>query len=233
MVPPMLVPGLFARCLGLGGLAVLPLLSGCASKVNHIRTGSAVVDPTLGLTVLFSRALAPGTGQGLGKDAADCVTSAIANNAPKVRLIAAEQFQRSVFPDLSLESLPVSRESLVILGKDETFRGRAAAAGIRFLIAVGGGTDQRAPWGDGTCAAGAGCIGFWLLERDSTLWAEILDMASGESVAKVEAKVSGHPWLGVLVVFPLGAPSFTETWACHKLGRSVVEFLTTQEDRSP
>ena len=76
-------------------------------------------------------------------------------------------------------------------------------------------------------------LGFWLRERDSTLWAEIVDVASGQSVAKVEATVSGRPWFLMAGIFPLGAPSFTETWACYKLGQGVVEALATPGDGRP
>jgi hypothetical protein len=225
----------FARSI-VCGPAVLSLLSGCVSTINTAPTDRTAVDPGVGFTVLFSRALAPRTTPGLGKDAVECVTSAIVGTLPKARLVAPEQFQRSVFPDLPLESLPLSRESLAILGRDETFRGRVAAAGLRYLVAVGGDTDQSSPRGAGVCGSGprgGGCAGFWWWERDSTLWAEILDVSAGESVAKVEARVSGRPWFLVLGVLPLGAPAFTETWACHKLGRGVVEFLKAQGVASP
>jgi hypothetical protein len=214
----------------------LLLVSACASKVSYPPTDSVVVDPTVGLSVVFFPDRAPGTRQGLGDDAADCVWSAIADGVPRARLIPLAQFQRGVFPDVPLEALPLSHESLTVLSKDEAFRGRVQATGIRYLVTVGGGTDQPRPWGDGVCGGGpggAGCVGFWLWKRDSTLWAEIVDLASGEPVAKVEAAVSGRPWFMVLGIFPLGAPSFTETWACHKLGQGVAEFLTSRQHASP
>jgi len=68
---------------------------------------------------------------------------------------------------------------------------------------------------------------------DSALWAEIVDLASGQSVAKVEATVSGRPWFLMAGIFPLGAPSFTETWACYKLGQGAVEALSPSGDRRP
>jgi len=52
-------------------------------------------------------------------------------------------------------------------------------------------------------------------------------------VDKVEATVSGRPWFLMAGIFPLGAPSFTETWACYKLGQGVVEALTTRGDGRP
>lgn len=225
-----------ARCLGLVVLLVLSLVYGCASKVIQARANSAIVDPTIGLTILSSSLLAPETNERLGEKTVECVASAIVNNVPTARVVTAEQFRSSVLFDLPREGWPLSRESLDALSTDEVLRGRAAAAGIGYLITVGGQTTQPRPRGGGLTlsgAGGAGIFGFWLWERDSTLWAEIVDLASGQSVAKVEATVSGRPWFLMAGIFPLGAPSFTETWACYKLGQGVVEALTTRGDGRP
>jgi len=217
-------------------LLVLSLTYGCASKVTYTRADSAVVGPTIGLTILSSPALAPETNERLGEKTLECVSSAIANNVPKERVIAAEQFRSSVLFDLPPESWPLSRESLEALSTDEVLRGRAAEAGISYIIAVGGQTTQPRPRGGGVTlagAGGAGIFGFWLWDRDSTLWAEIVDVASGKSLAKVEATVSGRPWLLMAGILPFGAPSFTETWACYKLGQGIVEVLTAPRDARP
>jgi hypothetical protein len=221
---------LSAGCIGLWALLVLSAVYGCASKVTQTRADSAVVDPTIGLTILSSPVLAPETNERLGEKTVECVASALANNVPTARVIAAEQFRSSVLFDLPPESWPLSRETLDTLSTDEVLRGRTAVAGIRYIITVGGQTRQPRPRGGGVTlagAGGAGIFGFWLWERDSTLWAEIVDVASGKSVARVEATVNGRPWLLMAGIFPLGAPSFTETWACYKLGQGIVEALTT------
>jgi len=217
-----------ARRVGLVVPLVLSLVSGCASKVTHTRADSAVVGPTIGFTIVSSPVLAPETNERLGEKTVECVASAIANTMPMVRVIAAEQLRSSVLFDLPPASWPLSRESLETLSTDEALRGRAAAAGISYIIAVGGQTTQPRPRGGGVPlagAGGAGIFGFWLWERDSTLWAEIVEVASGKLVDKVEATVSGRPWFLMAGIFPLGAPSFTETWACYKLGQGVVEAL--------
>ena len=205
---------------------------------SHAPTLSAdrEVDPTIGLSILSSPAFAPETSKGLGEKTVECVASAIVNGVPKARVVAAEQFRSSVLFDQPLGSWPLSRESLEALSTDEVIRGRAAAAGIGYVITVGGQTTQPRPRGGGVTlggAGGAGIFGFWLWERESTLWAEIVDVASGQSVAKVEATVSGRPWVLMAGIFPLGAPSFTETWACYKLGQGIVEVLTAPRDTRP
>jgi hypothetical protein len=214
--PCLLLKSQSARGVGLGVLLVLSAAYGCASKVTQTRADSAVVDPTIGLTILSSPVLAPETTERLGEKTVECVASALANNVPKARVIAAEQFRSSVLFELPPESWPLSRESLETISTDEVLRGRAAAAGITYVISVGGQTRQPRPRGGGVTlagAGGAGIFGFWLWERDSTFWAEIVEVARAKSVAKVEARVSGRPWLLMAGIFPIGAPSLTETWA--------------------
>jgi hypothetical protein len=225
-----------ARVVGLGVLLVFAKAYGCASKVTHTRADSAVVDPTIGLTILSSPVLVPETARRLGEKTAECVASAIANDVPTARVITAEHFRGSVLFDLPAENWPLSRESLESLSTGEALRGRLATAGISYIIAVGGQTTQPRPRGGGVTlagAGGAGVFGFWLWERDSTLWAEIVEVASGKPVAKVEATVNGRPWFLMAGIFPIGAPSFTETWACYKLGQGVVEALTIPRAARP
>ena len=81
-------------------LLVLPLVYGCASKVTQTRADTTVVDPTIGLTILSSPALDPGTTKRLGEKTMECVASAIVNSVPKARVITAEEFRSSVLFDL-------------------------------------------------------------------------------------------------------------------------------------
>jgi hypothetical protein len=109
------------------------------------------------------------------------LASAIVNSVPKARVVVVEEFRSRVLFDLPSESWPLSRETLEALSTDEVLRGRAAGAGIGYVITVGGQTTQPRPRGGGLTlggAGGAGIFGFWLWERDSTLWAEIVDAGS-------------------------------------------------------
>ena len=204
----------------LTALAVLLLLPGCGSTVSRIQSDSMSIDPALGLTVLALYTPGPAWIEDTGEDAAGCVTSAVAK-VPKVRLVKNEEFRRSVLPDQT-GGASLTRESFRALGKDPEFQRRATAAGIRYIVGAGGTTKQPSPRSGCT---GGGCFFVW--DRESTAWAEIVDVTGGDSVAIIHAAVSGRPFV-FLTYPPMAAPSFTETWAYHKLKRSLVEFLTAQ-----
>ena len=206
--------------LALTAIALLLLLPGCGSTVSRIQSDSMSLDPARGLAVLAVHSRGPAWIEDLGEDAASCATSAVAK-VPKARLLKTEEFRRFVLPDNAGDE-PLTRESFRSLGKDAEFQRRATAAGIRYIVGAGGTTKQPSPLGGCT---GGGCFFVW--KRDSTAWAEIIDVTGGDSVAIIHAAVSGRPFL-FLTYPPMAAPSFTETWACHKLKRGLVEFLTTQ-----
>jgi hypothetical protein len=204
---------------------VLLLLPGCGSRVSRIQSESTILDPALGLTVLPVHTPGPAWIEDIVEDAAGCVTSAVAK-VPKARLVKTEEFRRYVFPDQT-DEVALTRELFRALGKDAEFQRRATAARIRYIVGVGGTTKQPSP--RSTCTSG-GCLFVW--ERESTAWAEVVDVTGGDSVAIINAAVSGRPFL-LLSYIPMGAPSFTETWACHKLKRGLVEFLTARGGHRP
>ena len=206
--------------LAFNALAVLLLLTGCGSTVSRIEADSTRLDPALGLAVVALHTPGPAWIEDIGEDAAGCVTSAVLK-VPRARLVKTDEFRRYVLPDRMNEE-PLTRDSFRALGKDAEFQRRATAAGIRYLVGAGGITKQPSPRGG--CTSG-GCFFVW--NRESTAWAEIVDVTGGDSVAIVHAAVTGRPFL-FLTYLPMGAPSFTETWACHKLKRGLVEFLTAQ-----
>jgi len=194
-------------------------LSACSrtySAVLHTRTDPTPVNPVLGVTVVVIDGLTVETQRGLGEDAAECVTAAI-SRMRQARLIPAKQCQRTVMPDLSRASAPLDRESLGTLTKDAAFRSRAATAGIRYIIAVGGYTHM-------SDADLQSIILAFRWQRTTTLVAEIVDVASGESLGRVDVSVNGSAdW--VVHMFPIGTFAFTESKACRKLGSGVVDFL--------
>lgn len=203
-------------------VALTLLLPACASKIRSIRSDTAIVDPAMGFAVLASHLPAENIGEDLGDATAQCVTAALAG-IPNARVIPAEQVQRSLLPPPPSEHLPWTLESLRTLVRDDAFRQRAADLRIGYVVIVGGRTDQSLQ----EKTSPSPFILLW--QRESILWAEVVDVAHGESAALVEAKVSGRP----VFVFPIGAPAFTETWACHKLKREVIEAITVRESRKP
>lgn len=209
------------------------VLAGCASRVTVSGPGEPALN--MGVVVLYSAAASPGTSRRTGLALVDCVTSAVAAEVPELRLVAVEDFARAAFPGIQLAEIPVSPDSVARLAGDSEFRAQAAAAGVRYLIIVEGQTTEPPPEGGAVAGGGMGggaILGFWMWERDSMAGAVVYDLEARDSIGRIEVHVSGRPWFAILGIFPLGAPSFTESWACQKLGASVASFLRGTGRRS-
>ena len=141
-----------------------------------------------------------------------------------------EDFVRVVLPEAPLESPPLGPDSLAAFLRDPVFLARVEQTGVRFLIVVEGlTTESLADVQTGGWPVG-GVYMEW--ERQSNVSATIYDLDARAVAGKVEIQVSGRPWVAFFGL-PIGAPSFTESWACRKLGRRVVEFLRGRREMVP
>ncbi len=191
--------------------------------MTYSQGGASPIDPGAGLSIVAEVDASPA----LGQEIVDCVTTALVSGLPQARLVPYDEIHSSLFPGLPWAAAPLGRSSLEAFSRDESFQDRVAAAGVRYIVTVEGYTIQPKPAGGLGCAY-YGCWGGWVWRRDSTVRASILDLVNGEVAGGVEARVSGRPWLGVLGIFPIGAPSFTEFWACRTLGQGILDLLRTR-----
>jgi hypothetical protein len=145
----------------------------------------------------------------------------------------ADEFRRTVFPGLAPEAAPDKLEYFELLLDHPTFKERVAALGIRYLISVGGATEQTSGPGLGAVGGPGAAVlviaGSW--DRKTSLTASVLDLQQKRIAGKLEASATGHPW--VLIVFPsplmIGAPAFTESKACEELGQAVAKFVASEK----
>lgn len=162
----------------------------------------------------------------LASNAVGCISKALKEGFPNLRVILPDEFHKSAFPDVPLELAPRALIYLPLLLNDPAFRARIAPLGLRYLISVQGKTDQQSKFIGG---AGGGATAFgaqW--DRKSNLTASILDLQQGQS-GEVTATAEGKPWflcigLGPLCA-PIGAPAFTEAKACDEIGKGVAKFF--------
>jgi len=133
------------------------------------------------------------------------------------------------FPDLPPEAAPRSPQFLGMLLDNPVFRDRIAPLNLRYLIAIGGETRVKqsggAIAGAAPAPAGAFLFGAWVWNRDTQLVASILDVKQTGAAAEINAKASGTAWLVLVEGLPIGAPAFTETNACARLGDKLSQFL--------
>lgn len=167
----------------------------------------------------------------LASDAVGCISKALKESFPNLRIVPPDEFHRTAFPDVVLELAPRALIYLPLLLNDPAFRARIAPLGLRYLISIQGKTDQQSK---PIVGGGAGLGGGWTAlgaewDRKSNVTASILDLKQSLGVGEIRASAEGKPWfvcVGALVFcVPLGAPAFTEAKACDDIGKAVAKFL--------
>lgn len=229
-------PGWRSGRLAIALLATGSLWVGCtAAHVRDVRKMPTGIEREEGVTILLLRDFS------LEARVADekivgCVSEAIRRAHPTIRIIPPEEFRRTAFPDLDPDAAPKGPDYLALLLGHPVFRERIARLGIRYLILVGGRTEQEHRWGDIECGRGYGggaCLGVVVWDRRSRLAASVLDLQRARAAGEVHAAVSGRPWFAVVGIFPLGLPAFTESRACGDLGEAVARFLAGENLPEP
>ena len=174
----------------------------------------------------------------LTSDAVGCISKALKERFPNLRIVLPDEFHKTAFPNVALELAPRALIYLPLLLNDPAFRARIAPLGLRYLISVQGKTDQHAKQIVGGVGGPGGAVtalgAEW--DRKSNLTASILDLQQGQS-GEVKALAEGKPWfvcvgLGPLCL-PLGAPALTEAKACDEIGKAVAKFFAGEEANKP
>lgn len=213
---------------------VVPLVGllvwACASQARQSGELTVPAPPDAAVAVVSCNVASTASLEAMGRDLVACLTDAVREAMPGLRVVPGEDFARVALPEAPLESAPLGPESLAALLRDPVFLARVDETGVRFLIVVGGRTTQSVAEMQG---GGPGPPGVFILwDRQTDVSATIYDLRARAAAGRIEVEVSGRPWFA-LVGLPLGAPSFTEFWACRKLGSGVVEFLRGRPEPAP
>jgi hypothetical protein len=158
-----------------------------------------------------------------------CINKALNKLEPPVQTVSAEIFRNTAFPGIDYSSVPSSIESLTTLIKSDEFRKRIKPLGLRYLLALHTEYSTRNDsYGGctGTLNGPPFCLAFIKWENETKLSACVLDLSNGCNAGEVMAKATGHPWLFVVWIAPIGLPAFTESPACNALGKQVASFIT-------
>lgn len=221
------------------GLLASALITGGCVSVGQVRVLSFRDMPTLIEPHDVVAVAVCGLITDLATSAEGCVSKALKEAFPALRIISSSDFYRTVFPDAASDKSVRTWDDFSLLLKEPAFRERISPLGLRYLVLLEGGTQQQGEPSFGGEGAGLGAVTAfgWSGERQSSLWASILDLEKYQSAGHILAEASGKPWwscvgLGPFCV-PLGAAVFTESGACAKIGEGVVQFLKDEEVPAP
>lgn len=211
------------------------ILCGCTRvSVQSFRDMPALVEPHDAVAIVISDETTD-----FAVNAEGCVSKALKETFPTLRVISSDDFYRIAFPNTVTEKAVRTSTDISLLLKETAFRERIAPLGLRYLISIQGGTQQKgepvvgAFGGPGGAATVLGAT--W--DRVSSLNASIMDLKKDQSIGSLWVSASGKPWF-ICIGFgplcaPLGAPAFTESEACGSFGEGVARFLKGEELPEP
>lgn len=202
------------------------LLAGCTTaQVQAIRPLPTRIEAHEPVAIVVSHDATE-----LASEAVGCISKALKEGFPTLRIVPPDEFHKTALPDIALELAPRALIYLPLLLNDPVFRARIAPLGLRYLISIQGKTEQEGKPFAGGAGGGGGAVTWfgWSGKRASNVTASILDLQQGQS-GEIRATSSGEPWfvcVGLLVFcVPLGAPAFTEAEACDEIRKGVAKFF--------
>ncbi len=204
-------------------VAIALLWVGCTkAELGEVRKAPTGYEPHEALAIVVSR-----DSRIAEDEIVDCISTAINEADPTLRVVLPVEFRHLAFPNLAPEAAPQSPHYLTLLLEHPQFQDRMSQEGIRYLISVSGETEQQDHGGIfcGGGYGGGGCLGVVWWDRESRLVASVFDFKQGRIAGEVRASASGRPWFAVVLIFPLGLPAATETRACSELGEAVSKFI--------
>lgn len=156
----------------------------------------------------------------LGSEMEACLTARIREAAAEIAVTPQRAVRDALYPLLEPATQPADEAAFAALLAREDVRGRLARRGLRYLLAVTGGTREAEPGGAILCGAGfgaGGCLGYAWQDETTTLQA-VLWALDGATVAGREgAKVEGT-FVMPAFVLPIPIPARTQAEACRELG---------------
>lgn len=164
-------------------------------------------------------------------DALDCARQALVEEGVGDRLLSAETFKRTAFPDLSSEAAPTDPESIRLLLTHPTLLRRIAPLNLRYLVYATSETeigDAFEVWSGVVGGQGGAFAGWKSWEQSSEFSFLIIDAKAIKDVASAQVRQDGTGWwsAGIVVVpFVIGYESPTEQTACDDMALELREAL--------
>jgi len=152
----------------------------------------------------------------------DCLEQALREEAPELSILPSQHFHDSMFPWFEPGTAPSSDEQLAAVMGNLDVQRRIKGFGLRYLIAVRGGTAlEEERWGAGQLGGG------FSFSEGTTLTTSILDLKSSQSVGRIAASGAGVTTFGLIVIVPyLIVAQDTEKNTCKALAVRIHQNLT-------
>ena len=217
------------------------LVGGCIHvKIDESRDVAARIDLNEGVVLLAKPEL-----RGVGSESGflDCLEKQLlGHNVEKLdqpfqpvaiagkhfKVVPHQAFMDSLYPWLEPSTAPADVEFARVLLARPGVRERIAAAQVRYVVSIEGGTAVTDKSGSLACAAGpggGGCFGIAFWKKSSDYQAKIWDLERGVVLGNIGTEASGHSVIvGAIVPLPFVAP--VQHTACTRMASELDHFLT-------
>lgn len=199
---------------------VMTICSACSAGGHVVAPVRA--QPGEGLSIAFVGDVPFSSPSGYEKGMVSCVAGAVRDELPALKAVPSRVLLRALFASSSARAEALDPLSLMLLRDDPAARQRVSAVGIRYVIALSGGSGIVE---EQTINTPIAVGGVWT--RRSSYSAEIYDVTSGRltATASAWADAGGGVGFGLIPPFLYIVPTFTHSRACARLGALVVEAL--------
>jgi hypothetical protein len=212
--------------LSAAALSLTLMLTGCVTsrmeESRNVATGIADGDAVVLLATSYHK------GRSVEEDFIACVGERMQRGDPRIRVYPERQFTDDLFPWFEPRTAPQSAESLPELLARPGVADRIDQRGIRYIVWVGGATEQTNGGGSMSCAVGpggGGCFGVTWWEDDATYDATVWDLQQKADAGRVSADLHGTSMIPALIL-PLPFIARTQSAACKDMARELQQFLT-------
>lgn len=207
------------------------LVAGCASSGPELAEKSQAQSPKQAITVIRSDTFQFDWGKEIKPVRADlerCATNAIETHFPDLHFVSREEFTKTAFPDLPINSAPTDLRYIRVVLDSPTVRQRLEQLNLRYIVYVGGHTEIAASHSwvmiGGYMAATAAGISTW--EKETEVSALVFDLKNPRGTTRTEDRGEGTSWVAGLFPFIIGMPTSSEHRACKQLGEQLVHTLS-------
>ncbi len=156
-----------------------------------------------------------------------CLTREISRSSSVSGIVSSSTVQQLLYPLMEPGTQPASEEQFAKMLQREDVRARLNASGLDYLVAVTGGTRVQDWKGGIFCGAGyggGGCLGFAWANKTTQLDAVLWDLSTDVKLDHAAARDEGTS-VAPAFILPIVIPARTQSGACRKLGRNIVELV--------
>ena len=214
------------RCLRFLPVLLLPLLplllTGCVNaNVQEIRQGASGMAAGDAVAILGRR---QGAKYETEAEFVACVGKGL--SSPDIRVIPEQQFIDGLFPWFEPKIAPMEPGHLPRILSQPALAAKLKQDGVRYIVWIDGVTNYNRN-GVVTCTAspaGAGCFGFFTIDKDSEYEASIWDISHLSSIGKISSGATGTDYYPTFFV-PIPIAARVQGQACDGLAARLRSFL--------